>query len=177
MDDLRFGTRDKRGNWAPNDPLSVGPLLDRPWSLTRVLKWLPGYFLPWNTLFLSIATVFWFWLTPSRDTLATLSVGWVAMLLLRNAALVLLLFGAFELRLYIRRRQGTHFKYNGRFPADQPSDVFLFRSQNIDNALRTFLSGLPIWTAYEVILLWAWANGYGPWTTLAQARFGWSGLP
>lgn len=27
MDDLRFGTRDKRGNWKPNEKLEVAPLL------------------------------------------------------------------------------------------------------------------------------------------------------
>lgn len=72
-------------------------------------------------------------------------------------------YGVLELRLYVKRRQGNHFKYNARFPADHPSDVFWFRSQGIDNALRTFLSGLPIWTAYEVLLLWSWANNIGPW--------------
>lgn len=43
MDDLEFGTHDKRGNWRPNTPLLVGPLLDTPWSLIRVLKWIPNY--------------------------------------------------------------------------------------------------------------------------------------
>lgn len=163
MDDLEYGTRDKRGNWRPDAPLQVGPLLDTPWSLTRVLKWIPGYLLPWNALFFALATVFWVWLTPSRETLQTLEPGWIGFLLLRNAALILVLFGFFEFRLYIKRRQGSRFKYNARFPADHPSDVFWFRSQGIDNVLRTFLSGLPIWTAYEVILLWTWANNIGPW--------------
>ena len=162
-DDLQFGTRDKRGNWRPDAPLQVGPLLDPPWSLKRVLKWIPGYFLPWNALFLGLATVFWFWLTPEPGTLQNLEFGWIALLFLRNAALILILYGLLELRLYVKRRQGNRFKYNGKFPADHPSDVFWFRSQMIDNALRTFLSGLPIWTAYEAILLWAWANDIGPW--------------
>lgn len=38
MDDLEYGTRDKRENWRPNAPLQVGPLLDTQWSFTRVLK-------------------------------------------------------------------------------------------------------------------------------------------
>lgn len=163
MDDLEFGTRDKRGNWRPDAPLQVGPLLDTPWSLIKVLKWIPGYLLPWNALFFALATVSWVWLTPSRETLQTLESGWIAYLLFRNAALIFALYGVLELRLYIKRSQGNQFKYNARFPADQPSEVFWFRSQWIDNALRTFLSGVPIWTAYEVILLWSWANDVGPW--------------
>lgn len=163
MDDLEYGTRDKRGNWRPNTPLLVGPLLDLPWSLVRILKWIPGYLLPWNALFFVLATVFWVWLTPSRETLQSFELGWIAFLLIRNAALILMLFGVLEFRLYIKRRQSNHFKYNARFPADHPSDAFWFRSQGIDNALRTFLSGLPIWAAYEAILLWTWANNIGPW--------------
>lgn len=169
MDDLQFGTRDKRGNWSPNEPLHVGPLLDMPWSPIRVVKWLPSYVFPWNALFMAVAAVFWVWLTPSRETLQTLHWGWIAYLLIRNSALILLVYGALELRLYVKRRQGTHFKYNGNFPADQPSDVFMFRSQNIDNIIRSFGSGLPIWTAYEALLLWCWANGIGPWTTFGDS--------
>lgn len=165
MDDSRIGTRDKRGNWRPDAPLQVGPLLDTPWSLKRVLKWIPGYILPWNALFFLLAAALWVWLTPDKETLTTFEIGWVAFLFFRNAALILILYSLLELRLYVRRRQGNQFKYNARFPADHPSDVFWFRSQSLDNATRTFLSGLPIWTAYEAILLWAWANEVGPWVS------------
>jgi sterol desaturase/sphingolipid hydroxylase (fatty acid hydroxylase superfamily) len=168
MDDLDFGTRNKRGDWSPKDPLKVGPLLDFPWSGKRVLKWLPAYFLPWNVTFMAVGALFWFYLTPSRETLQTLSWEWPLLLLLRNAALVLVLYGALELRLYVSRAQGNRFKFNGKFPADQPSTVFWFKSQAIDNALRTFGTGLPIWTAYEVLMLWAWANGHGPWVALGD---------
>jgi len=44
----------------------------------------------------------------------------------------------------------------------------MFRSQNIDNAIRTFGTGVPIWSAYEILLLHAWAAGWGPWTTFLQ---------
>ncbi|WP_343116695.1 sterol desaturase family protein [Ostreiculturibacter nitratireducens] len=169
MDDLKHGTRNKRGDWSPNEPLKVGPLLDWPWSPLRILKWLPGYFLPWNAVFMGLAATFWVWLTPARQTLQSLEPGWIAYILLRNSALIVLLYGALELRLYVKRRQGTHFKYNGKFPSDHPSDVFMFKSQNIDNIIRTFATGLPIWTAYEVLLLWAWANGYGPWTAFGDS--------
>ncbi|MER8396820.1 sterol desaturase family protein [Mesorhizobium sp. M1348] len=168
MDDLAFGTRDKRGNWRPSAPLQVGPLLDFPWRFVRVLRWLPAYFLPWNAVFMAVGALLWFYLTPSRETLQTLGWGWVVYLYLRNSALILLLYGALEIRLYLKRAQGNRFKFNGKFPADHPSDVFWVKSQNIDNAIRTFVSGLPIWTAYEVLFLWAWANGWGPWTSFSE---------
>ncbi|WP_420325955.1 hypothetical protein [Mameliella sp.] len=52
--------------------------------------------------------------------------------------------GAIELFYYVQRKQGTRFKYNARFPSESPSDSFWFKSQNLDNFLRSFLIGIPI---------------------------------
>lgn len=168
MDDLKFGTRDKRGDYRPNQRLEGAPLLAWPPRPLRVLAWLPHYFLPWNLLFFGIGAALWFWTTPARETLAELDWGWPLYLLARNAAIVLVLYGALEYRLYIRRAQGNRFKFNALFPADRKSDVFLFGSQNIDNMIRSFGTGVPIWTAYEVVMLHLWAIGWGPWTTFGD---------
>jgi sterol desaturase/sphingolipid hydroxylase (fatty acid hydroxylase superfamily) len=166
MDDLAYGTRNKRGDWSPNEALEVAPFWALPPSPMKILKWLPGYFLPWNVLFIALATVIWLWATPPVETTRSFAPGWIAFLYLRNAATVFVIYGALELRLYIRRSQGLHFKYNGKWPSEQPSDVFWFRSQNVDNIIRSFGTGVPIWTAYEAFGLWCYANGYGAWTTL-----------
>jgi sterol desaturase/sphingolipid hydroxylase (fatty acid hydroxylase superfamily) len=108
---------------------------------------------------------FWLYLTPSRETLQTFDWHWIVFIWLRNTALVFVVFGLLELQLYLRRGQGNRFKFNALFPADKPSDVFMFKSQNIDNMIRCFGTGVPIWSAYEVFMLHAWANGWGPWTT------------
>ncbi len=168
MDDLQYGTRDKRGNWAPNAPNQVAPIWRFPWRGADMLGFLKGYFLPWNLAWMAIAAVYWFFLTPSVETLSTFSFGWIALLYLRNSAAVLIFYGAMEFRLYMRRRQGTAFKYNGQFPADKPSDVFWFRNQIVDGIVRTFLTGVPIWTAVEAVILWCYANGIGSWTTLSE---------
>nr|HRC87600.1 sterol desaturase family protein [Thermoanaerobaculia bacterium] len=82
-----------------------------------------------------------------------------------NCLAVFLFFGAFELRLYVLRAQANRFKYNGKWPSEQRSKVFFLERQNIDNMLRGFLSGLPIWTALEVLILHAYATGAVPWLT------------
>jgi sterol desaturase/sphingolipid hydroxylase (fatty acid hydroxylase superfamily) len=171
MDDLKFGTRNKRGDWTPGEALQTGPLIAFPVRPVAILKWLPSYFLPWNVFFFLTAVVFWVWLTPSMETLKTLSASWIAYLFVRNCAWVLLWYGAFELILYIKRRQGTSFKYNAKWPSDNHSDVFMFKSQNADNIIRTFASGVPIWTAYEVVILWVFANGWVPWMTWADNKW------
>ena len=168
MDDLRFGTRNKRGDWTPRDPIRPSPLFLSPLDLKKMLAFIPRYFLPWNILFMAIAAIYWFWLTPDIETMKTLGLGWILYLLVRNSAAVLIMFGALELRLYIRRSQGGLFKFNARFPAEHKSDVFMFNSQAFDGIVRTFGTGLPVWTAYEVLLLWSYANGYGPWSVFGD---------
>ncbi len=42
MDDFKFGSRNKRGDWAPNAPIFA----QFPPKILAVLRWLPHYFLP-----------------------------------------------------------------------------------------------------------------------------------
>ena len=84
-----------------------------------------------------------------------------------NCVAVFLFYGAFELRLYMMRTQGTRFKYNGKWP-EQRSEAFFFERQNVDNMMRVFGTGLPIWTAIEVVILHAFATGAVPRLTFAQ---------
>lgn len=168
MDDLQYGTRNKRGDWAPNEPAGTAPLFVFPPRPLAVLKWLPHYFLPYNVLFAVTAVVWWRFVLPDVEVMKTLSVGWILRLFIVNCAALLVFFGAFELRLYILRTQGNRFKYNGKWPSEQKSKAFFFESQNIDNMLRTFGTGMPIWTAIEVAVLYAYANGYVPWLSFAE---------
>ena len=168
MDDLQFGKRDKRGHWKPNEPLTNPPVFVFPPQPVAFLKWLPSYFLPWNVVFMATAALFWYFLTPDMETMKTLAPGWILAIFARNLLAVFLFYGAFELLLYIRRRQAGRFKYNPVFPGDTKSDVFWFKSQNVDNIIRSFGSGVPIWTAFELGVLWAFANGYAPMASLAS---------
>ena len=168
MHDLKFGTRTKRGDWTPNKNLELAPYFTWPREPRKYLDWLIGYLFPWNFLFMALAVVSWLYLTPSIETLKTLAPGWIVYLLARNSLLVLIIYGALELRLYIMRAQANRFKFNGKWPSENPSDVFMFKNQNVDNIIRTFATGVPIWTAYEVLGLWCYANGWGLWGTFAD---------
>jgi sterol desaturase/sphingolipid hydroxylase (fatty acid hydroxylase superfamily) len=166
MDDLQFGTRNKRGDYAPIRPAGTAPLFTFPLRPLALLQWLPQYFLPYNVLFFLSALAWWHWIVPPVETMQNLAPGWALWLLAVNAVAVFAWYFAFELHLYICRAQGNRFKYNGKFPADAPSDVFWFRSQNLDNFLRGMLSGVPIWTALQVFMLWTFANT--GWLTFAD---------
>jgi hypothetical protein len=149
--------RERTRDYHRPEPIKIPPLFSWPWSPLAFAKWFfgfPGYLWPWNTLYLAIALATWLWLTPDVATMKIVEPGWIALILLRNAALITAVVGAWHLRLYVQRAQGTEYKYNGRWLA-KDNDNFLFRDQLLDNVFWTFASGVPIWTAYEVLTLWA----------------------
>jgi len=168
MDDLTFGKRNKRGDWAPDGRIETAPVFTLPPQPLAFVRWLPHYFLPWNVLFAASAVAYWHFVVPEAEVMKTLGWQWALQLFAVNCIAVFLFYGAFELRLYVLRAQGNRFKYNGKFPGDNKNPAFLFNSQNLDGVIRTFGMALPIWTGLEVGMLWAYANGYGPRVTFAE---------
>jgi len=168
VDDLLYGTRDKRGDWRPRKRLEVAPFWDWPLSPGKLLRWFLGYVWPWNAFHMATALLYWCFVVPDIETMKVLSIGWALWLYAVNAAAIFTMYGAVELFYYVRRKQGSRFKYNTRFPSENPSDVFWFKSQNIDNFLRSFLISIPAWTVVEVLMLWCFANGFVPWLSWAD---------
>ena len=162
IDDAAFGKRSKRGDWTPFRRIEYPPVFVWPAQPIRFLQWCMGdYLWSWQLVYAVVAILVWLLLTPSLEVTRTLGAGWIAFLLVRNAALILIFFGAWHLRLYIQRKQGKTFKFNSRWPPTG-SRSFLFRKQTIDNMIWTFASGVPIWTALEMLMLWSCANAYVP---------------
>ena len=161
MDDSKFGTEDNRGFWQPNKRISYGPAFAWPPQPQKLFKWFfgfPGYLFPWNVPYAIAAVLIWLYLTPSLTVMENFSFSWAGLILVRNIGLAIVVYGAWHLWLYVWRKQDTAFKYNRHWPKEQ-SSVFLFNNQNYDNMFWTLASGVPIWTAYEVLLLWGYANG------------------
>ena len=168
MDDENFGNRNKRGDWAPHKLASVAPLWDWPPQPIKLIKWLPHYFLPYDLIWVITALFWWNYTLPDVEVMKTMSMGWVTRLFVINTVALFAFFGIYELRLYIQRAQGLRFKYNARWPSENKSDVFWFKSQNVDSCLRILFHAMPIWTAIEVVILYAFANGYIPWLQFAS---------
>ena len=53
-------------------------------------------------------------------------------------------------------------------PARSTSARFTFGSQTKENVFWALASGVPIWTAYEVVTLWLFANGHIPWLSWSR---------
>jgi sterol desaturase/sphingolipid hydroxylase (fatty acid hydroxylase superfamily) len=95
----------------------------------------------------------------SLATMETFSFYWAGLILLRNIGLAIAVYGAWHMWLYVWRKQGTSFKYNRQRPK-KDSSAFTFKNQTYDNMFHTLVSGVPIWTAYEVCFF------YGPTRTI-----------
>ena len=164
MDDAVYGKRDKRGDWKPFERIEYPAVFVWPPQPLAIARWFfgyPGYLLPWNLFYAVLGIAVWAWLTPPLESMTSFAPGWILFLLARNAVLTLVFYGLFHLPLYVRRSQGGSFKFNAKWP-DRDNSAFLLGNQTADNMIWSFASGVPIWTAYEALTLWAFANGYIP---------------
>jgi sterol desaturase/sphingolipid hydroxylase (fatty acid hydroxylase superfamily) len=156
--------RDSRGEWKPEELPKPGPLFRWPLNILKILKFLflpGGYLLGWNGIFLGVGVISWLFLTPEMDRMATFTLDWVALIYLRNAGILTLLAGGLHIRLYMRRVQGQHFKFSDKWLA-KDNKRFLFNNQTRENVFMNLASGCVIWTGYEALTLWAYANNLLP---------------
>ena len=62
--------------------------------------------------------------------------------------------GIFHVRLHVQRAQGLRYKFNNRWLTEK-SRAFFLGGQTADNVFYSIVSGGGIWSAYEVLTLWA----------------------
>ena len=160
MADGAWGTRDARGEWQPDELPKPSPLFSLPWKPLKVLKYLfgpVGFLWPYNLAVALLAVLSWAYFTPSLERTATFGIGWVAEIYLRNVVLVILVAGAFHLRLYMQKAQGLKYKYTDKWMATNDTR-FLFKDQTWDNIFWSLASGCLIWTGWEAVTLWGYSN-------------------
>ena len=160
MADTEWGKRDSRGEWTPEMLPVPSPIFKVPWNIRSITKYLfapEGFLWPVNLFFVALAVVSWLWFTPGFDQTVRWAPGWVAEIYARNAVLLLVVAGGLHLRLYMTRAQGLKYKYNNKWMAKN-DPKFLFGNQTWDNIFWNFVSACTIWTGYEAVTLWAYAN-------------------
>lgn len=153
------GEYDSKGFWTPLAPVTY-PLFQWPFKPLEALNFLfgwGGFIWPFNLIILGIAYLSYYFTQPSLDRIVTFQISWIATLLLRNYAYIWIIYGILHYILYIKQMHGKDRKYTPNWPAKN-SKRFSFKDQVKDNIFWSNVSGVPIWTAYEVIYLWASAN-------------------
>ena len=91
-----FGVRNAKGEWQPPYPVKYAPLFEWPPRPLVVLKWLlsyPGFLWPWNSVYLLITVVSWFYLQPALSRCVELKADWIGLMFLRNLGLLWLISG------------------------------------------------------------------------------------
>jgi sterol desaturase/sphingolipid hydroxylase (fatty acid hydroxylase superfamily) len=160
----KFGLRNSRGEWEPPYPVTYAPIFVWPPRPRALLKWVlsyPGFLWPWNSAYLLITLITWFYLQPAPSRCTELKLDWIGLMFLRNLGLLWLVAGGWHLLLYTLKLQGSERKYDPRWPTSH-DPKFLFRNQTYDNIFWSCVSGCTIWTAYEVLYTWAAANQWVP---------------
>ena len=163
---LQAASPGKRGrqswHYTPPLPLGTSPYFGWPPDVAAIGKWLVRGWFPLTErsiiLFFSIAS--WL-LLPSLERTRSFAPDWIGEIYLRNLFLMTLVAGGLHLYFYVWRVQGDERRYDAR-PFIKKNRVFTFNSQVADNMFWTLASGVTVWTVYEVLMLWALANGYLP---------------
>lgn len=163
------GTRDE---WlfAPDLPIGNNPLFEWPLKAGRILAYYRDAWLTLSevSIFFLLALVSWFVSSGLLAGAATLSAGWILAVWGLNIGSVLVFAGGFHLFFYRMRAQGTELKYVLQF-GHRGGKRFTFGKQLYDNMFWSLASGVTVWTAYLVGLLWAHAQGWTPSITLTGA--------
>ncbi len=159
-------------NWHPEFPMRDAPVMVWPPRPVEALKWLAGrgFLLSQNTLHIGLALITFYFLTPSLERMTVFGIDWIAEIWLRNLLVFTVMTGGLHLYFHVYRKQGDVHRYDGR-PLATNDKRFLFGNQVRDNIVWSLASGVTIWTAYEVVIWYAWANSLVPWFAWSDGPF------
>ena len=161
MADTKTGASSREWHYHPDFPIDNNPLFSWPirWKEAAIYYrdgWLT---LSESSLFIIMALAALYFASPSLTTTTNMSWDWVAFIYLRNLLTMLLVAGGLHYYFYKKQAQDTDLKYVTPF-LHRKSDRFLFNNQLYDNMFYTLVSGVAIWSAYEVLMFWAMGSGY-----------------
>ena len=170
MADTQTQTNPTKREWHfhPDLPIGNNPLFEFPWSLSRIIAYHRDYWLTLSevSFFLLLSIAGWLLHQSSLSTVATLSFDWAIQVYVRNLVITLVVAGGLHYWLYHRRRQAQETKYIAAF-LHRGGGKFSFGNQLYDNMFYSLVSGVTIWSAYEILLLWWLASGDAPYLSFA----------
>ncbi len=150
-------------NYVPPLPIQTSPYFRWPADFTAIGRWMFSGWFPVSErlIILGIAVLCAFFFHPDLASTSAFTFEWVAQIYVRNLILMCLVAGGLHWYFYILKGQGDDYRFDAR-PLAKRSRVFTFNSQVRDNMFWTLVSGVTVWSAYEVLMMWSLANGYAP---------------
>ena len=164
MSEIEGSVSERRSEWRPEQPAGFAPIFvwpPQPKAFGKFLFTWGGFLWPWQVIYLGLAIVSWEWLQLDLDRSRDFRFDWIATIYLRNMVILWVFAGGWHLVLYILKWQGSDRKYDPRWPF-VGRRTFLFNSQVRDNVFWSCISGVAVWSAWEVILVYGYANGWLP---------------
>ena len=163
----------KKSGWhyTPPIPLSISPFFIWPLRIKAAVQWLwqSWFFISERLIILAIACVSYYWFHPTLEQMKTLNFDWIAMIYLRNLILFFTIAGGLHFYLYIWRKQGDTLRFDAR-PLVKSGRQFAFNGQVRDNMFWSLVSGVSVWSLYEIGVSYVLANGWIPY-------IGWGNQP
>ncbi len=148
----------KEWNWHPKLPLENNPLFEFPLTIKKILKWYAEMWAPLSeSVFALILAIIYFLLLPSLDLFNNLDIKTIFIIYLYNILIMIFVAGGLHFYFYSLNKQNDNLKYDNRKLSKNKK--FLFNYQVYDNIFWSLASGVSIWTIYQIILFWSYANG------------------
>lgn len=154
---------EKRSEWhhMPEVPIQVSPLWQwppRPWAAFR--WYFDGwFFLTINMMVVGLAFASYAWASPTLEQALYWHFGWFFEIFARNFVILSVVAGGLHLWFHKYAMQGQDHKYDPR-PFPRNGRMFTLNSQLLDNMVWSLASGVTIWSGFESLLWWSFANGY-----------------
>ncbi len=153
----------RQWNYRPEGAIQTSPLFHWPPDPAGIGRWFAARWLVLgeNVIIAGLAVLTWYYFQPSLEVTKNPEFSWIALMFLRNTALIVIVAGGLHFFLHTRKTQGDKLKFDPEELKARGSR-FTLNSQLRDNMFWTLGSGVFFWTAFEVLMLWAMANGYAP---------------
>ena len=150
-------------NYRPPTPIQVSPFFCWPLKPGEMLKWLAErwFNIAENSILIIVAFLSWAFFQPSPERTVLIEPAWIAEIYVRNMLLMCIVAGGLHLYFHTYKAQGRKLRHDPR-ELEGKGKLYTFNHQLADNIFWTLASGVTFWTAYEVLLFWAMANGYAP---------------
>ncbi|MEM6890068.1 MAG: sterol desaturase family protein [Pseudomonadota bacterium] len=152
-----------RWNFRPETPLAENPLFLWPPRPLEILRWYAAFWfeISTTTLCLVIALLAYLLILPPLAEMQVLAWGWVLKVWVANFVPQVICAGSLHYWLIMRKGQGDTTKYDPRDQA-RNNGTFTFGNQVHDNMFWHIASGITLWSAAQVLVFWAMANGVAP---------------
>ena len=146
-------------HWHPQLPLTNARIFTWPPALLTAAKELASYWftLTGRVVILLTAMISWFFFKPYLATAESFELSWIVQIYSRNLALLIVFATGLHWYFYTWQGQGEQYRYDSRDMARNAS-VFAFGSQLKDNIFWSIVSGVTIWTLYDIAFMWGYAN-------------------